>query len=240
MFRSVVRFIRRWLPGRDEVRNPGRLARQSVAMLRREYLGEPLEERHVDPDPVLQFESWFEEATRVVREDPNAMVVSTVDGDGRPSGRTVLLKGYDEDGFIFYTNYESRKGKQIAENPYVALTFHWPKLMRQICIEGVAEKTSPEVSDAYFHSRPVGSRISAVASPQSRKVDSRQELEDCVRMLQEQYQKPDDIPRPDHWGGYLVRPHRFDFWQGRVSRLHDRICYTRNEHGQWTFQRLAP
>lgn len=240
MLRPVIRFIKRWLPGRDEVRHPGRFARQSVAMLRREYQGEPLEEEHVDPDPILQFESWFEEATRVIRDDPNAMVVSTVDEQGRPSARTVLLKGFNEEGFIFYTNYESRKGRQILANPNVALTFHWPDLMRQVCIEGTAGKTTESQSDAYFRSRPAGSRISAAASPQSQVVASRRELEDRVRVLEEEYRDLDAIPRPAHWGGYLVRPERIEFWQGRVNRLHDRICYTRKPDGGWEFRRLAP
>jgi pyridoxamine 5'-phosphate oxidase len=240
MFGSVVRFIKRWLPGRDEVRHPGRFARQSVAMLRREYQGKPLEEAHVDPDPILQFEAWFEEATRVIRDDPNAMVLSTVDERGRPSGRTVLLKGFSDDGFIFYTNYESRKGREIRENPHVALTFNWPELMRQVRIEGVAEKTTEEQSDAYFHSRPAGSRISAVASPQSRVVSSRRELEERTRNLEEKYRDFDEIPRPENWGGYLVRPELIEFWQGRVNRLHDRICYTREPEGGWQFRRLAP
>jgi len=240
MFGSVVRFIKRWLPGRDEVRHPGRFARQSVAMLRREYQGKPLEEAHVDPEPILQFEAWFEEATRVIRDDPNAMILSTVDEQDGPSARTVLLKGFSEEGFIFYTNYDSRKGHQIRGNPRVALTFHWPDLMRQVCIEGVAGKTSAEQSDTYFQSRPAGSRISAVASPQSRVVASRRELEDRARDLEEKYSDLDDIPRPDHWGGYLVRPERIEFWQGRVNRLHDRICYTRKPQGGWEFRRLAP
>ncbi len=240
MLRPVIRFIKRWLPGRDEVRHPGRFARQSVAMLRREYQGKPLEEELVNPDPILQFESWFEEAMRVIRDDPNAMVVSTVDEQGCPSARTVLLKGFNEEGFIFYTNYESRKGRQILTNPNVALTFHWPDLMRQVCIEGMAGKTPKSQSDAYFRSRPAGSRISAAASPQSQVVASRRELEDRVRELEEEYRDLDAIPRPAHWGGYLVRPERIEFWQGRVNRLHDRICYTRKPEGGWEFRRLAP
>ncbi len=244
MFRSLVRFIKRWLPGRDEVQHPGRFARQSVAMLRREYQGKPLVEEHLNSDPILQFEDWFEEATRVIRDDPNAMVLSTVDEEGRPTARTVLLKGFSEDGFIFYTNYDSPKGHHIIRNPNVSLTFHWPDLMRQVRIDGIAEKTSDEQSDAYFHSRPAGSRISAVASPQSKEVSSRQELENRVRELQEQYSNLDEIPRPKHWGGYLVVPNRIEFWQGRVNRLHDRICYIpKKESGKvesWDFRRLAP
>ncbi len=240
MYKSLIRFIKRWLPGRDEVSHPRRFARQSVAMLRREYQGKPLEEEHVDPDPIVQFEGWFEEAARAIRDDPNAMVLSTVDDKGRPSGRTVLLKGFGEEGFIFYTNYESRKGKEIAGNPHVALTFNWPELMRQVRIEGVAEKTTEEQSDAYFHSRPAGSRISAAASPQSMVVASRRELEERTRELEQQYRNLDAIPRPPNWGGYLVRPELIEFWQGRVNRLHDRICYTRNPDDGWEFKRLAP
>jgi len=240
MFRSVFRFIKRWTPGRDEVRHPGRFARQSVAMLRREYQGDPLEEKHINTDPILQFEDWFGEATRMIRDDPNAMVVSTVDEKGCPSARTVLLKGFSDEGFIFYTNYESRKGHQIQNNPNVSLTFHWPDLMRQVCIEGVAEKTSEAQSDEYFRSRPAGSRISAVASPQSRVIASRQELENRAREVQEQYRYLDEIPRPAYWGGYLVRPHMIEFWQGRINRLHDRICYTKKADGTWQYRRLAP
>ncbi len=235
----MIRFIKRWLPARDEVRKPMKFARQSMAMLRREYKGIPLEEKNVSPDPFTQFEIWFEEAAKMIQNDPNAMMLSTVDAEGRPSCRTVLLKGFDENGFVFYANYESRKAQQIAQNPRVALTFNWSDLVRQICIEGVAEKTTESQSDAYFRSRPVSSRISAWASPQSRVLSSRSQLEKRVKEIQKVYQD-DDIPRPPNWGGYLVRPNRIEFWQGRINRLHDRICYTKTENGLWKICRLAP
>lgn len=240
MFRSILNFFKRWIPGRDEVQSPARFARQSVSMLRREYEGDPLEEKHVDRDPIRQFEFWFAEAVRVIRDDPNAMVLSTVDSESRPSARTVLLKGFNDDGFVFYTNYQSIKGNHIQNNPHVSLTFHWPDLMRQVRIDGTAEKTPETQSEEYFQSRPAGSRISAAASPQSSVVASREELEILTREFREKYQDLDKIPRPAYWGGYLVRPRRIEFWQGRLSRLHDRICYSKEKGNTWKMERLAP
>ncbi len=236
----VIRFIKRWLPGREEVRKPMKFARQSVALIRREYKGLPLEEKNVSPNPFQQFEIWFEEAARKIADDPNAMILSTVDEEGQPAGRTVLMKGFDDEGFVFYTNYESRKADHIENNPQVCLTFYWPDILRQIIIEGTAEKIPGFQSDTYFRTRPAGSRISAVASPQSRVVSSRTDLEKRVRKVQREYDNYNDIPRPDYWGGYLVRPRRFEFWQGRVNRLHDRICYTSADNRLWKIQRLAP
>ncbi|MDG5767963.1 pyridoxamine 5'-phosphate oxidase [Balneolales bacterium ANBcel1] len=235
----MIRFIKRWMPARDEVRKPMKFARQSVAMLRREYQGKPLEEKSVSPNPIQQFELWFEEAAGIIRDDPNAMVLSTADDNGRPSARTVLMKGFDDDGIVFYTNYESRKSLQIMKNPHVALTFQWPDLVRQVCIEGVAEKVPESQSDAYFRSRPVSSRISAVASPQSKVLVSRSELEKRVEEVRRELEG-EEISRPDTWGGYLVRPERFEFWQGRINRLHDRLEYLPAGNGRWTIRRLAP
>ncbi len=216
-----------------------KFARQSVAMIRREYQGKPLEEKNVSPDPFQQFEEWFEEAARLIEDDPNAMNLATVDEQGRPASRTVLMKGFDEEGFLFYTNYESRKSRHIFNNPNVAITFYWPELVRQICIEGEAEKISDSQSDAYFRSRPVSSQISALASPQSREISSRSELEKLVSKTRKEFET-DEIPRPPQWGGFLVKPHRFEFWQGRINRLHDRICYTRKDKHHWKITRLAP
>lgn len=236
----MFRFFKKWLPARDEVRKPMRFVRQSVAMIRREYQGEPLIERNLDTDPLNQFEHWFEEAVAKIANDPNAMVLATVDERGRPSTRTVLMKGFDEHGFVFYTNYNSRKGRNIQANAHVSLTFHWSDLMRQIHIEGTAQKLPGSQSDVYFRSRPVASRISATASPQSQVVASREDLEALVREVQESYDEA-DLKRPTHWGGYLVVPDRIEFWQGRINRLHDRIVYVREEHsGLWRVERLAP
>ena len=216
-----------------------KFARQSVAMIRREYQGKPLEEKNVSPDPFHQFEEWFEEAARLIEDDPNAMNLATVDEQGRPASRTVLMKGFDDEGLLFYTNYESRKSRHIFNNPNVAITFYWPELVRQICIEGEAEKISDSQSDAYFRSRPVSSQLSALASPQSREISSRSELEKLVSKTRKEFET-DEIPRPPQWGGFLVKPHRFEFWQGRINRLHDRICYTRKDKHHWKITRLAP
>ena len=245
MIRSLFHYIRRRMPGKEELINPARLTRQSIAMLRREYQGQPLLEDHVDNNPLNQFEIWFREAINVVKDDPNAMILSTVDEKGIPSARTVLLKGYDESGFVFYTNYNSRKGKHITANQNVSLIFYWPDLMRQVCIEGVAAKVPDQQSDDYFRSRPAGSRISAVASPQSDEVTSRKELEIRVKELEDKYPHIDNMPRPAYWGGYKVRPFRIEFWQGRVNRLHDRLCYTKKKEtsstaAEWKLVRLAP
>lgn len=207
------------------------------ADLRQDYDRDVLLEAHADPDPVRQFQRWFEEALAGEIYEPNAMAVATVAADGQPSLRMVLLKGFDADGFVFYTNTESRKGIELAGNPRAALLFWWDRLHRQVRVEGAADPVSTAEVEAYFASRPYGSRIGALASPQSRILPDRGPLEARVAELAVQY--PNDVPRPPHWGGYRIRPEQFEFWQGRRSRLHDRLRYTRNGMA-WRIERLAP
>lgn len=230
--------LKRWLPGKDEIQKPKQASKQALSMLRREYHGKPFNEENVKNDPFEQFSLWFDEAVGVIRDDPNAMTVGTGDTNGNISTRTVLLKGFDEHGFVFYTNYNSRKGRQIADNPNVSLTFYWPEIVRQIHIQGVVEKVSEQQSDEYFRSRPHASQISAVASVQSTPVQNRNELEQAFRDIEKLYSGK-EVPRPKTWGGYLVKPVRFEFWQGRLNRLHDRICYTEHKDS-WKKERLAP
>ncbi len=231
-------FFKRWIPGRDEVSKPKTAARQAVEMLRREYAGEPFLEEHVSDDPIEQFTGWFEEAVDKIKTDPNAMILATADQDGKPSSRTVLLKGYNEKGFVFYTNYGSRKGQQILENPHASITFYWPELMRQIHIEGQAERVSEEQSDDYFSKRPSASQLSALASSQSETVESRETLEKQLKAKEKKF-SGGKIPRPENWGGFRVKPNRMEFWQGRLNRLHDRICYEKKD-GEWKIFRMAP
>lgn len=210
----------------------------AISALRQEYRKEELLESTLQSDPISQFGLWFQEALNADIFEPNAMTLATV-ANGQPSARVVLLKGYDTEGFVFYTNYESLKGKQMAENPYVCLNFWWIELERQVRIEGKVEKVSPETSDAYFYSRPRGSRIGAWASQQSEVIADRDVLANKVNELMGQYGETEEIPRPAHWGGYKVRPHLVEFWQGRPSRLHDRVVYLW-ESGAWQMRRLAP
>jgi pyridoxamine 5'-phosphate oxidase len=234
----MIRFIKRWLPAKDELQQPRQAAKQAIAMLRREYQGKPFDPEHADPNPVAQFAVWFEDAVQTIKKDPNAMTLCTVGDNGRPSSRTVLLKEFDENGFVFYTNYKSRKGSHIENNPHLSITFFWPDLMRQVHIEGEAEKTPGVQSDAYFKTRPDASKLSAWASEQSQAVDSRTDLEKKFREMETKF-RGGEIPRPPHWGGFLVKPDRIEFWQGRLNRLHDRICYTR-EKDEWVIKRLSP
>lgn len=210
-----------------------------LASLRRNYARQALTETDVLPDPFAQFAVWFEEALDSQLREPNAMTLATADRSGRPGARTVLLKGFDKQGFVFYTNYESRKGRDLEENPQAALLFTWLELERQIRIEGNVVKVTQEASLAYFQSRPKSSQIGAWASPQSSVIESREVLEKRAAELKFEYDHTEALPLPPFWGGYLLKPELIEFWQGRESRLHDRICYTREGEG-WKIERLAP
>ncbi|MDB5239675.1 MAG: pyridoxamine 5-phosphate oxidase, partial [Spirosoma sp.] len=210
----------------------------AISDLRKDYQLHGLDKGDVLPNPVEQFRAWFDAAVEAGVPEPNAMHVSTVTADGRPDGRIVLIKDVSDAGFVFYTNYESRKGRELIERPVAALTFFYPELERQIRIEGWVEKVSAAESDAYFNSRPRGSQIGAWVSNQSRIVDSREVLENRQRELEAQF-AGQAVPRPPHWGGFRVVPDVMEFWQGRPSRLHDRIRY-RKEGQQWIIERLSP
>jgi pyridoxamine 5'-phosphate oxidase len=208
----------------------------SVSDIRLEFLGQPLSEGDADPDPFRQFAQWFEQV-REVEPDPTTMMLATATRDGRPSVRAVLLKGVDARGFVFYTNYRSRKARELDETGRASLLFYWPSLERQVRIEGTVERVSDAESDAYFASRPVDSRWSAYASRQSAVVENRERLEAALEAAHQQY--GESVPRPAWWGGYRVRPDAFEFWQGRRSRLHDRVRYLPEDEG-WRRERLAP
>jgi pyridoxamine 5'-phosphate oxidase len=210
----------------------------AVADLRRDYSHATLSEQDVDADPIKQFALWFHQAVETKVPEPNAMGLATVSSDHKPSLRIVLLKDFDERGFTFYTNYESRKGEQLLQNPHAALTFHWHDLERQIRIEGRVERVAAEESDAYYGIRPVKSRIGAHASAQSRPIASREALEQQFHDAEAQF--GDQPPRPEQWGGYRLVPTWMEFWQGRRSRLHDRIAYARQSDGSWLRERLQP
>ena len=231
----------------------------NIANLRKDYRAGEIHDARLAADPLAQFQSWFSDATgpgsrwRKISialyklwnallghtpADVNAMTLATVDEEGRPSTRTVLLKGADERGFIFFTNYESRKGRELSANPNAALTFFWPELERQVSVAGTVTKLSREESEIYFKSRPRGSQIGAWASNQTSAVESRVVLEQLWQQAAEKF--PGDIPLPPSWGGYVLTPARIEFWQGRASRLHDRFSYTRQQDGQWKIQRLSP
>jgi len=211
---------------------------RNVADLRKEYTRAGLTESDVAPDPVEQFRRWFDEALEADLHEPNAFVLATATRDGLPSARVVLLKGLDERGFVFYTNYEGRKGRELEENPRAALLFYWGELERQVRIEGTVSRVSEEESDAYYASRPRGSRLGAWASEQSRVVEGREVLESHIGDLEAEYEGR-EVPRPPFWGGYRVEPEAIEFWQGRENRLHDRIVY-RRESGRWKTERLQP
>jgi pyridoxamine 5'-phosphate oxidase len=233
----------------------------AIADIRREYKVLSLDREQLDPDPLRQFSFWFDDALGAqgksrwrkigialyklwqailgnAAADVNAMTLATVAGDGRPSTRTVLLKGVDARGFIFFTNYSSRKGCELEANPNAALTFYWPEFERQVCVAGRVSKVSREESQAYFHSRPRGSQIGAWVSQQSKPVPDRATLERQWEAGLQQH--PGEVPLPPFWGGYVLQPERIEFWQGRPSRLHDRFCYCRQPDGSWWIERLSP
>ena len=209
----------------------------SIAQLRKNYTLGQLSETEVPKQPLPLFQVWFDQAIKAECPEPNSMTLATADQAGNPSARIVLLKGADENGFTFFTNYESQKGKELAIRPQAALLFHWHELERQVRIQGIVERVSPEESDQYFHSRPPASRIGAWASPQSTTIPNREFLEEAEKRFISEF--GDAPPRPEHWGGYRLRPSEIEFWQGRPSRLHDRIHYKLAD-GHWLIHRLAP
>lgn len=211
----------------------------SLADLRRDYSLSGLSEKDLARDPIRQFEQWFQEAEAAKIPEPNAMVCSLAARDGAPSSRTVLLKGFDGRGFVFYSNYSSRKGRELAENPRASLLFPWIAQERQVIIEGGVAKLSREESDAYFHSRPQASQLAAWASPQSAVIPGRSVLEEAFKTVETRY-AGQEIPMPPYWGGYRVQPETIEFWQGRHGRLHDRLRYRREPNGAWAIDRLAP
>jgi pyridoxamine 5'-phosphate oxidase len=215
--------------------------KKSIADIRTDYTKKSLDLHESKEDALEQFHQWFTEALEAEVIEPNAMNLATASSMGRPSSRIVLLKGLDEGCFIFYTNYSSKKGRELAVNPYASLTFFWPELERQVRIEGKVEKVEAQTSEEYFNSRPRASQIGAWASQQSREVENREELEKRFAELEKEFEGK-DIPRPKHWGGYKLRPYSIEFWQGRPSRLHDRIKYSRpeNSDGPWKIERLSP
>jgi pyridoxamine 5'-phosphate oxidase len=212
----------------------------ALAHLREDYRLAVLDEAHCATNPIQQFERWFKEAKSADLKEPNAMTLASVGVDGQPSARIVLLKGIEREGLVFYTNYESRKGREFATNPKCALTLYWAELERQVRVEGLVEKISKEKSEEYFKGRPKGSRIGAVVSRQSEELPSRQPLEMRLAELEEAYRDTDHVPMPAAWGGYRVTPHLFEFWQGRTNRLHDRIVYRLTAAGVWAMGRLSP
>ena len=212
---------------------------KSISDIRKDYRLQALTESEVASDPVKQFTTWWNDVLTSEISEPNAMTLATASSDGLPSARIVLLKGFDENGFVFFTNYNSFKGLQLQENPRACLVFFWKELERQVRIMGLIETLTASENDEYFNSRPEGSRVSAIASPQSQVVENRQWLETQVDQLSEQLSGK-TIPRPEHWGGYRVRPAIIEYWQGRSNRLHDRIQYTLTEEGDWKIERLAP
>ncbi len=197
-----------------------------------------LDEKHASGDPLVLFDHWFQDASTAGIELPESMTLATITPEGKPSARVVLLKAVEDGGFVFYTNYESRKGKELAATAHAALVFHWAPLQRQVRVEGRVTQVSEETSDAYFATRPLGSRQSALASPQSSVVSNRAWLEEQVKAVVARYGH--EVPRPPHWGGYCVHPETIEFWQGRADRLHDRLVYGRQDNGEWSLRRLAP
>ena len=210
-----------------------------LARLRKEYTSAGLTESAADPDPIAQFRRWFDTAMGADLHEPNAMTLATATPEGRPSARIVLLKGFDERGFVFYTSYEGRKSEEIEANPRCALVFYWGELERQVRVEGGVSRIPEEESDEYFGSRPRGSQLGAWASEQSRPVEGRDALEERLRNLEAEYEGR-EVLRPPFWGGYRVEPEVIEFWQGRENRLHDRLVYRRSDDGEWERERLQP
>lgn len=210
----------------------------SLAEFRKEYTKNSLNESDVCADPIMQFNEWMNDAIRAELSEPNAMTLATCTPEGKSSARIVLLKEVSEGGFVFFTNYLSRKGRELLANPFASLVFDWHEIERQVRVEGSVERVSPEQSDAYFHSRPKNSRLGAWTSPQSAILKNREELEALQTSVEKKFENA-PIPRPQHWGGFLIRPSVIEFWQGRPNRLHDRIVYYKTEEG-WTMHRLAP
>ena len=211
----------------------------NIADIRKEYKLQTLAENDVQKDPIAQFDKWWQEAIHADIDEVNAMTLATASADGMPDARIVLLKGFDTKGFSFFTNYNSSKGHQLLENPRATLVFFWKELERQVRISGLVSLVSEKISEEYFNSRPEGSRLGAWASPQSEVIENREWLEDNEKKLREEWNGT-SVTRPPHWGGYLVKPVRMEFWQGRPSRLHDRILFSLQTNGQWKIQRLAP
>lgn len=212
----------------------------SIADIRTQYSLKNLLEADVLPDAVDQFRQWWTEAVHAELTEVNAMTLATASADGEPDARIVLLKDFSAQGFTFFTNYESRKGQELAQNPRACLVFFWKELERQVRISGIVSKIDKEESEAYFFSRPVGSQLGAWASPQSRVLPRREVLADTLRALQLEVDGGKPLEKPDYWGGYIVQPHRIEFWQGRPNRLHDRLLYTLQTQGNWKIERLAP
>ena len=210
-----------------------------IADIRKSYSRKKLSEKKASTDPFKQFGKWWKQALASKIVEPNAMTLATASADGVPSARIVLLKDFSKDGFVFFTNYESFKGRQLSENPKACLVFFWKDLERQVRITGLVEKTDPKISEEYFHSRPAGSQLGALVSPQSRVIPNRDWLDDRYKESKKEI-AGGTIPRPGHWGGYLVKPVIIEFWQGRPSRLHDRLQYSLQEDGSWKMERLAP
>jgi pyridoxamine 5'-phosphate oxidase len=212
---------------------------RDIAAIRKHYSQQTLSEEAIEKDPIVQFEKWWDEAIAAEITEVNAMTLATASLDALPSARVVLLKGFNDKGFTFFSNYNSFKGQQLAENPKACLVFFWKELERQVRIIGLVEKLPGEENDNYFYSRPVESQLGAAASPQSQVIENRKWLDDQFQKLQDQIQE-NKIRRPAHWGGYRVKPVIIEFWQGRTSRLHDRIQYSLEDSGKWKIERLAP
>lgn len=214
---------------------------KNVPSMRMSYEMDHLGDHEALDDPIQQFERWFDEARATADiVEANAMIVTTVGEDCRPSARTVLMKRFDAQGIVFFTNYDSQKGREIAANPRVEVLFYWPSLQRQVRWSGVASKLPPEESDEYFHSRPRGSQLGSFVSPQSQPVPDRDWLQQRFHQVEAQFADSPVIPRPDHWGGFRIAPEKIEFWQGRPNRLHDRLRYTLESDGTWSRQRIAP